>query len=73
MDETLWGLVNILGPLILLVALLWIVLRSRRSRGGGDGRGNIGTGTRDETGTEAATHRLYDEEERRRREGTDGL
>ena len=59
MDETLWGLMNIVGPAILLVVLLWLVLRGRSS--GKSGR------------TEQATDQLYDEEERRRRDGTDDL
>ena len=59
MDETLWGLMNIVGPAILLVLLLWLVLRGRSS--GKSGR------------TEQATDQLYDEEERRRRDGTDDL
>ena len=42
-----WAIVNIVGPLILAAVLLWVFLRSRRSR---------------ETGeeTEQATRRLYD-------------
>ncbi|HVH48809.1 MAG TPA: hypothetical protein VM760_02875 [Sphingomicrobium sp.] len=59
MDESLIGLMEILGPAILLVLLLWLVLR-RRSTGS----------TRQ---TEQATDRLYDNEEQRRREGTDDL
>ena len=59
MDETLWALMNIVGPVILLVLLLWLVLRGRSS--GKSGR------------TEQATDQLYDEEEQRRRDGTDGL
>ena len=64
MDETLWGLMNIVGPLVLLILLIWLVMRSRRRPGQ----------TTDTTAqTERATDRLYDEEEQRRREGTDGL
>jgi hypothetical protein len=59
MDESLIGLMEILGPAILLVLLLWLVLR-RRSTGS----------TRQ---TEQATDRLYDNEAQRRREGTDDL
>jgi len=55
-----WSLMNILGPLLLLVALLWLVLR-RKTKG------------RDADYTERKTHDLYEEEERRRREGTDEL
>ena len=64
MDETLWGLMNIVGPIILLGLLVWLVLRSRR-------RADVPTDTTPET--ERATHELYDEEDRRRREGTDDL
>ena len=64
MDETLWGLMNIIGPVILLVLLVWLVMRSRRRAGQ----------TTDTTAqTERATDRLYDSEEVRRREGTDDL
>jgi hypothetical protein len=59
MDETLWGLMNIVGPLILLVLLVWVVLRSRRKN----------EPPRDVT--ERATHDAYAEEEKMRREGTD--
>jgi hypothetical protein len=57
MDESLWGIINILGPAILLIALVWLVMRRRST--GKTGR------------TEQATHDLYREEEVRRREGTD--
>ena len=59
MDETLWGLMNIVGPLILLVLLVWVVLRSRRK------------GEPPQDVTERATHDAYVEEEKLRREGTD--
>ena len=54
-----WTLMTIVGPVILLVLLLWLVLRGRSS--GKAGR------------TEQATDQLYNEEEQRRREGTDDL
>jgi uncharacterized membrane protein len=64
MDETLWSLMTILGPIILLVLLVWLVMRSRRRTGQ----------TTDTTQrTEQATHQGYAEEEVRRREGTDDL
>ena len=64
MDETLWGLMNIVGPAILLVLLVWVVVRSRRRSGA----------TTDTTAqTERATDAQYDAEEQRRRDGTDGL
>ena len=59
MDETLLGMMEIVGPVILLVILLWLVLRGRSS----------GKSSR----TEQATDKLYDQEEQRRRDGTDGL
>ena len=59
MDETQWGIINILGPVILLIVLVWLVMRRRST--GKTGR------------TEQATHDLYKEEEARRREGTDDL
>ena len=57
MDEGLWWLIDIVAPAILLIALIWLIMRRRSS--GKTGR------------TEQATHDLYQEEERRRREGTD--
>lgn len=64
MDETLLGIMEIVGPVILLIALIWLVMRSRRSPGQ----------TTDTTErTERATDNLYREEEQRRREGTDDL
>jgi hypothetical protein len=59
MDEAQWGIVNILGPAILLIVLVWLVMRKRST--GKTGR------------TEQATRDLYREEEERRREGTDEL
>ena len=59
MDETQWGIMTILGPVILLIVLVWLVMRRRST--GKTGR------------TEQATHDLYKEEESRRREGTDDL
>jgi hypothetical protein len=60
MDETLLGLMEIVGPIILLVILIWVVIRARRTRG-----------EPPMSVTERATEREYDEEERMRREGTD--
>ena len=64
MDETLWILMNIVGPAILLILLIWLVMRSRR-------RTNQTTDTTAQT--EAGTRAEYADEERRRRDGTDGL
>ena len=58
MDEGLWTAVDIIGPIILLIALIWLVMRTRSGKTGR---------------TEQATDELYAEEERRRREGTDDL
>ncbi len=64
MDESLWTLMTIVGPLILLLLLVWLVMRSRRQA----------NQTTDTTArTEQATHQGYVEEEARRREGTDDL
>jgi len=59
MDETTVGIVEILGPAILLIVLVWLVLQRRSS--GKTGR------------TEQATRDAYAKEESRRREGTDDL
>ena len=61
MDETLWWLMSIIGPAILVLLLLWLALSRRRKAASEDVR------------AERGTHDLYDEEERRRREGTDDL
>jgi hypothetical protein len=64
MDETQWGIVDILGPALLLIVLIWLVMRSRRRPGQ----------TTDTTErTEQGTRNVYREEEVRRREGTDDL
>ena len=55
---SLW-VMEIIGPAILLIVLVWLVLRRRST--GKTGR------------TEQATRDLYREEEERRREGTDNL
>ncbi len=64
MDESLWTLMTIIGPAILLVLLIWLAMRSRR---------RTGRATDTTAQTERATDRLYDSEEQRRREGTDDL
>jgi hypothetical protein len=64
MDETLWTLMTIIGPAILLVLLVWLAMRSRR-------RNEQTTDTTAQT--EAGTRAEYADEEQRRREGTDGL
>ena len=59
MDEAQWWIIDIIGPAILLVVLIWLVMRRRST--GKTGR------------TEQATRDLYREEEQRRRDGTDDL
>ena len=59
MDETKWWIIDIVGPAILLIVLIWLVMRRRST--GKTGR------------TEQATRDLYREEEQRRRDGTDDL
>jgi hypothetical protein len=59
MDQSMVGIMEIAGPAILLIVLIWLVMR----------RGSTGKTGR----TEQATHELYREEEERRREGTDDL
>ena len=59
MDQANWWIIDVLGPVILLIVLVWLVMRRRSS--GKTGR------------TEQATRELYAEEEQRRREGTDKL
>lgn len=59
MAEALWWIMTIVGPLLLLIALVWLVFLRPSNR----------TTAR----TEHATHEEYADEEKRRREGTDGL
>jgi hypothetical protein len=59
MDETQWWIIDIIGPAILLIVLIWLVMRRRSNR--------------TDAHTEAATRDLYRDEEQRRREGTDKL
>jgi hypothetical protein len=59
MDEVQWWIIDIIGPAILLIVLIWLVMRRRST--GKTGR------------TEQATRDLYREEEQRRRDGTDQL
>ena len=57
MSEAQFWIISIIGPAILLIVLVWLVMR----------RGSTGKSGR----TEQATRELYQEEEQRRREGTD--
>ncbi len=68
MDETQWTLVDIIGPAVLVILLIWLVLRTRTGR-----RGAGGTETDTTARTEQATRENYVAEEQRRRDGVDGL
>jgi hypothetical protein len=59
MPDTLVAIMEIVGPAVLLIVLLWLVIRGRSNRS--DSR------------SEAGTREVYREEEQRRREGTDDL
>jgi hypothetical protein len=54
-----WGIINIVGPLLLAAVLLWVLLRNRKTR------------DRDVDRTEQGTRDLYREEEEKRRSGDD--
>jgi hypothetical protein len=62
MAHAQWWLIDIVGPAILLIVLIWLVIRVRGSRDDAANR-RAEEGTRD----------VYAEEEQRRREGTDKL
>jgi hypothetical protein len=62
MDEAQWWIIDIIGPAILLIVLIWLVMRTRSSRNDSANRRS-----------EAGTREVYKEEETRRREGTDDL
>ena len=59
MDEVWWWIMDVVGPVILLIALVWLVFLRRSNR-------------TDET-TYKGTKAEYADEELRRREGTDDL
>ena len=59
MDEAQWWIIDIVGPAILLIVLIWLVMRRRSNRSTIE--------------TEAGARDVYAEEEVRRREGTDDL
>jgi hypothetical protein len=54
-----WGIINIVGPLLLAAVLLWVLLRNRK------------TSKRDVDRSEQGTRDLYREEEEKRRSGDD--
>ena len=62
MGQANWWLMDIVGPAILLIVLIWLVIRVRSNRN-----------DRDNRRSEQGTRDLYREEEERRREGTDKL
>ena len=62
MDEAQWWIMDVVGPVILLIVLIWLVVRTRSSR---DDRAN--------RRSEEGARDVYAEEEVRRREGTDDL
>ena len=62
MDQANWWVMDIVGPAILLIILIWLVLRVRSSRNSAS-----------ERRAEEGTRQLYREEEQRRQEGTDKL
>ena len=57
-----WLVIDVIAVVILGAVIAWAVMRTRSK----------GKSTSPKK-TERATHELYEEEERRRREGTDGL
>ena len=61
MDESVTTLMTIIGPLVLLLLLIWAATRSKRKRGEAS-----------EETTERATRELYRKEEQRHDEGTEG-
>lgn len=62
MDQANWWVMDIIGPAILLIVLIWLVIRVRSNRNDSDNQRSE-RGARD----------LYREEEQRRRDGTDKL
>ena len=54
-----WGILTIIGPLLLAAVLLWVLLRNRKAGHRGIDR------------TEQGTRDLYREEEEKRRSGDD--
>ena len=48
---SLWGVMTVVGPILLAAVIIWAILNNRRS-------------PRDEAHTEAATRQMYDEQER---------
>ena len=55
-----WALLNIVGPLVLLLVIAWAVLRNRRSPG-------------TDVDSEEATRKNYEEEDREHRHESDNV
>jgi uncharacterized membrane protein len=62
MDQANWWVMDVVGPVILLIVLIWLVMRVRSNRDNSENRR-----------AEKGTRNLYAEEEQRRRDGTDTL
>ncbi len=61
MGDTLFGILTIVGPIVLLVAFVWVVMRSRRRAG--EASPDV---------TKRATKANDEAQERRHDEGTEG-
>jgi membrane protein implicated in regulation of membrane protease activity len=62
MGHVNWWVIDIVGPAILLIVLIWLVMRTRSNRN-----------DRDNQRSEQGARDVYAEEEQRRRDGTDDL
>ncbi len=62
MGQANWWVMDIIGPAILLVVLIWLVIRIRSHQNTSDNRR-----------AEEGSRKLYGDEEERRRAGTDAL
>jgi uncharacterized membrane protein len=62
MGQANWWLMDVVGPAILLIVLVWLVLRVRSSRNEADN-----------DSAEQGSRNVYADEEQRRRDGTDKL
>ena len=62
MDEVWWWIMDVIGPVILLILLVWLAFFAWRKQS-----------SRDNERAERGTRQVYAEEEQRRREGTDDL
>ena len=57
---TSWGIINILGPLLLIIVIAWAILRNRKAKGGVS-----------KEDTERATRELYRKEDAAHRRESD--